>query len=549
MFSCFRLLRSALSLSRGTATKDTGTANGNPPNMPTITGVTGQQYLPGTQSYTNEKWQYATSSYGADHGMDPALIVQPSGKDDIVKVLAYAKANKIAVAIRTGGHQYSGASSAAAPNIQLDLQKTFRGPNDRAVINKNGPGKTRVYTSVSWSLGDFNAYLAENQVFVPHGQCTDVFLGGHVQTGGYGQLGRSFGLLGDHVVTLEIIDNDGNLKEISRANDPEMFFAFLGGSPGNLGVLTHFTVEVHRDSDHQGSRGLKALYWYDTDTLKRLLDILVEMSDQQDFPRNHDFCISVLSSSFPLLDLWPEIDGVMRREHPEIYGKDGLPLWPRMIVVYAQWVPFSKDDECDMTWFDRIAEGSFPWPGVQKKPMSKLTAEWIFRNRREFDHPYVKRTYSTNSTTLGKDGWADWVVGRINEIVAPDWNSCWLSAQLQYFGGLHSQFTTNADNGTAFSWRDSTIVATLDCFHDDEAKSRAETWESVNDEEGIGPKGKFSKQDRRLLWGSYGNYDLDAVWNTYFEDEHKYQRLQKTRQKADPDGVFTPNTFCVKRSA
>ena len=515
--------------------------------MATIEGVQGQQYLAGTEAYTNQKYQYATSSYGVEHNMNPSLIIRPEGKDDIVKVLKHAKEKKIAVAIRTGGHQYSGASSTSAPNIQLDLGKTFQGPNDRAVIEKDG--KTLVYTSVSWSLGEFNKYLADHKVFVPHGQCINVHVGGHVQTGGYGQLGRSFGLLGDHVVSLEIIDHEGKTREINKTNDPDLFFALLGGSPGNLGVLTHFTIDVHRDSDHQGSIGLKALYWYKPETLKRLLGILVEMSDKKDFPRNYDLCISVLSSSFPVLDLMPEIDEAMQDKHPEIYGKDGLPFWPRTIIVYAQWVPLSKEDKVDMSWFDKIAKGSFPWPGVQKKPMSELTGDWIFRNRREFKHPYVKRTYSTNSTTLAKDGWVDWVVGRIDSIVKPEKNKCWLSAQLQYFGGINSKFTTNAGNGTAYSWRDSSIIATLDCFYDEDHQTRAQDWEKVNDEEGIGPNGKFSKQDRRVLWGSYGNYDLDAVWNTYFEDKEKYQRLQKIRQRADPDGIFTPNTFCVKRLA
>lgn len=513
--------------------------------MATIAGITGKQFLPGTQSYANNKYQYATSTYGVEHNMNPGMIVQPSQMNDIVLVLQYAKANNIAVAIRTGGHQYCGASSTPAPNIQLDLGKTFRGPNDRVIVEKDG--KSFVRTSVSWSLGEFNAYLTQNHLFVPHGQCTDVHLGGHVQTGGFGQLGRSFGLLGDHVVSLEIIDHEGQFKEISRTNDPELFFALLGGSPGNLGVLTHFTIEANRDSDYQGSRGLKALYWYDAATLKRLLDILVEMSDNPDFPRNYDFCVSVLSSSFPLLDLWPDIDEKMQREHPEIYGKDGLPFWPRTIVVYAQWVPFSKGDVPDMTWFDRIKKGSISLHGVQQKAMSEMTGDWIFRNRREFEHPYVKRTYSTNSTTLAKDGWPEWVTGRIDSIVGPEANRCWISAQLQCFGGKNSQFTANAGNGTAYSWRDSTLIATIDCFHDDDHKILAEDWERGNDEEGLGPKGKFSKQDRRLLWGSYGEYNLDEVWNCYFEDREKYERLRKTRQRVDPDGTFTPNTFCVKR--
>lgn len=514
--------------------------------MATIAGITGNQITQGARAYPDANYQYASSTHEVDHNMNPGLIIQPQNKNDIVLTLKYAKSQNVAVAIRTGGHQYSGASSTSSPNIQLDLKMTFRGPDDRTIIETDE--MTLVRTSVSWSLGEFNAYLTKHKVFVPHGQCTEVHLGGHVQTGGYGQLARSFGLLGDHVLSLEIVNHEGESIEITKTTDPELFYAFLGGSPGNLGVLTHFTIEVHRDSDYQGSRGLKALYWYNPTTLKRLLDILVEMSDDVNFPRNYDLCISVLSSSFKLLDLWPDMDEKMKEEHPEIYGKDGVPFWPRTIVLYAQWVPFDKDDVCDMTWFDHFREHSISIHGVQQKPMSELTGEWIFRNVREFDYPYVKRTYSTNSSTLGKDGWANWVTQRIDAIVKPEANRCWLSAQLQCIGGKHSKFVTNADNGTAYSWRDTSLICTLDCFHEPAATVRAEDWEKVNDEEGIGPDGIFSKQDRRVLWGSYGSYDLDGSWNYYYEDRAKYERLQKTRQAVDPDGTFTPNPFCVKRS-
>ncbi|KAL6228784.1 hypothetical protein BDW75DRAFT_246335 [Aspergillus navahoensis] len=324
------------------------------------------------------------------------------------------------------------------------------------------------------------------------------------------------------------MDHEGTCKEITKESDPELFYAILGGSPGNFGILTHFTLEAHRDSDHEGSRGLKSLYWYDPDTLRRLLDIFVAVSDDEKFPRNYDFCVSVLSSSFKLLDLWPELDGAMREDHPEIYGENDMPFWPRTIVVYAQWVPFDKNDTCDMAWAD--SEMDFP-ECARIRPS------------------YIKRTYATSSTTLGKDGWASWVTDRINAIVVPEKKRCWLSAQLQYFGGKYSKFTTNADNGTSYSWRDSTILCTLDCFHSSEGKSRAEDWQRGNDAEGIGPNGFFSKQDRRVLWGSYGSFDLDASRAYHYEDQAKYERLQKARQAADPAGTFTPNTFAVKRWA
>jgi hypothetical protein len=222
-----------------------------------------------------------------------------------------------------------------------------------------------------------------------------------------------------------------------------------------------------------------------------------------------------------------------------------------MIIVYAQWVPFDKKDVCDMAWFDRIRKHALFDPPVKEKPMSELTSDWIFRNVREFDHPFIKSTYLTNSTTLGKDGWASWVAGRIDSLIAPEKNHCFLSAQLQCYGGKNSKFVTNADNGTSYSWRDSTIVCTLDSFYNSlygpGAKEVAQEWHKINDAEGIGPNGIFSKQDRRVLWGSYGEFDLDKVWRCYYEDQAKYDRLRKARRAADPDGIFTPNAFCVKR--
>lgn len=143
-----------------------------PDSMMTIAGITGTQYLPGNRDFEENKYQYATSTYGVERDLNPGLIVRPKNKEDIILTLKYAKEKGVAVAIKTGGHQYSGASSTSAPNIQLDLEDTFKGPDDRKLFRKDG--KAYVRTSVSWSLGEFNAWATENKVFVPHGQCTEV---------------------------------------------------------------------------------------------------------------------------------------------------------------------------------------------------------------------------------------------------------------------------------------------------------------------------------------------------------------------------------------
>jgi len=179
--------------------------------------------------------------------------------------------------------------------------------------------------------------------------------------------------------------------------------------------------------------------------------------------------------------------------------------------------------------------------------MSELTVDWLFQNVREFDRPYVKSTQVSNSPTLAANGWASWVTERVDAIVKPESNRCWLSCQFQCMGGKNSQFKRNEGNGTAYSWRDTRLVSVLDCFHGKEFRERAEDWQAVNLAEGVGDKGRFCKQDRRVLWGSHGSFDLDASWRFYYEDQEKYDRLRKVRREADPDGIFTPNTFCVAR--
>jgi FAD/FMN-containing dehydrogenase len=137
--------------------------------MATIDGITGNQYTPGEGDYHDHRYQYALSSFEGDDRIAPGLIVYPANKYEIALTLKYAKSQKIAVAIRTGGHQYCGASSTIAPNMQLDLSQTFKNPAEDLVYFEKDE-QAFVRTSVSWPLGAFADFLGSHKAFVPHGQ-------------------------------------------------------------------------------------------------------------------------------------------------------------------------------------------------------------------------------------------------------------------------------------------------------------------------------------------------------------------------------------------
>ena len=504
--------------------------------------------------------------------MFPGLIAFPQGDEDIKKAIKYAKKNGYPISVLSGGHQYCGACSTHGKGIQLNLKLTYKRPQDLLLLPQLPPpdsNRPLVYASVSQSLGDFNQFLRDHQLFVPHGQCTDVHLGGHAQTGGYGQLGRSFGLLGDHIWGIRMINHDGEIQEITKKSNPELFYAILGGSPGNFGVITHYTIEVHRDVDHDfpGARphGFKGIWLYHEEMVKKLLNEVAAMADDPEFPRNFDLCVSVLSSSFPMFKLMPElkdnwheiIQRIAQLIHVNADNK-----WPACVVLYAQWVPMNAEDKYTDkvdAWFQKFRNLKGFWDhwcihaAEPIEPMSQMTNEWLFRRVREFDLPYDKRCYLTNSTTLVQDKWVDKVADRIQQVLVPWhdfalWENCFLSVQIQCFGGKYSQYYANRNNGTAYSWRDSTVCQTLDCFYNpgEKGKNLAQGWQHINNKLMCGEKSPFSKQDKRVLWASYGDWDMDKTWPFYYEDQAKYERIGRQRFVADPQGTFTPNPFNVK---
>ncbi|KAK3821358.1 MAG: hypothetical protein J3Q66DRAFT_333132 [Benniella sp.] len=486
--------------------------------------------------YDGYAHQYASSTL--KDAMKPALILYAINDDDVIKAILFAHGSKTvvprAMSIRSGGHHYVGASSTSGNNMTVDMSFAY----DDFVWKDSD--YTRVKVGVGHSLAKLNNLLKGAGRFIPHGQCSYVYVGGHCQSGGYGQFIRGFGLMIDYVQKYRLITADGQIIKVRRdSEDPkiqDLFYALAGGSPGNFGIVTHVTLKVLKDQDYRKSYGYRCEAKYSRGLLEKLFNYVIKM-DTDNRSADYDLCITFGST----------------RELP---GND-----VSTIVVFAQWANRWGHD-CDQGFFQgirKICKGHIlPTDDGKLRvmddslPLSELGSHWMFPVAREFEYPFIKRGYVTpeSGAYLNAQGWTKWASGRIDEIESAKTRTCYISAQFQYTGGRGATESAMKKNGakgeTSISWRDSTFIFALDIFYKPEGEQTAKHWQQQNDYDAIQMK-KFSTQDRRYIWAPHSPEDVDliAARKFFFDSDDKFDRLVAIKNRVDPIGLFTPNKFCV----
>jgi len=201
------------------------------------TALGGKVLLPGGPQFATAKQVFNTNY----NGFTPAAIVTPTSQADVQKAMAFAAANNLKVAPRSGGHSYTGASTANGAMV-FDLRQLPGEINYDAATGQ-------VTVTPATSLYAMHEALAAAGRGIPTGTCPSVGAAGHAMGGGLGAQSRHAGLLCDQLTSASVVLPGGQAVIASAASNPDLFWALRGGGGGNFGVTTSLTFATFPTKD------------------------------------------------------------------------------------------------------------------------------------------------------------------------------------------------------------------------------------------------------------------------------------------------------------
>jgi len=570
-------------------------------SLPPLPDLDGTVVRRGEKGMESARYQYALTSQ-PDGVLDPAAVILASSVRDVQLAVRYARTHNLSLAIRTGGHHYLGESSCNGDNMIIDLSdaaawKTVEYDEEKNLL-RMGPAN---------NVHDLNVAMGQRGLFVPHGECRGVALGGHIQAGCWGVTIRAHGLGTDYIEEFDIVTADGELRTVNRhstePDDVDLYFGVLGGSPGDFGVVTSVTFKPLKNADYPDSRCLKLMTLYSKELFEALTQEMLELGADDELAADWDVLVTMLSGSgyvgklLPGVDL-PTTDTRIRREYPEVYtgGDDTLfaeemKAWPPVVVIFVSWANvqgrkerFGPDQQAIFDRFHRTVEKHrhFLRPRVvdisekEPTPISTLYDKLELQFAREYMFPYYKRSWSSKRMDLADTDYSKVVADHIDE-TASGLNGVKVGIQVELIGGRHSSLRTNDPQGQkGVSMRDGNVLMGTLAFYKDfmpwkllNPEKRAWRFQTELGRKMVGPTGIFSTEERRLIWGPFtstsryaaeveGEVDTEKdmegmsksspgkkTWELYYDSREKYERLVGIKRRLDPHGVFTTSAFSV----
>ena len=190
----------------------------------------GQLLLRGDEGYdTHRRVLYP------EYDKYPGLIVRCAGSADVRNAVNFARADNLLVAVKCGGHGAAGMGTCdGGMLIDLSLLRNVRVDPIARTADVSGGSLLGHMDHETMAYG-----LVTTAGTVSHTGVSGLTLGG-----GFGRVGRRFGLALDNVLGVDIITADGEFRRANKDENPDLYWGVRGGG-GNFGVVTSFKFQLH----------------------------------------------------------------------------------------------------------------------------------------------------------------------------------------------------------------------------------------------------------------------------------------------------------------
>jgi FAD/FMN-containing dehydrogenase len=190
--------------------------------------IAGDVILPGSPRYELAR-KPANARF---HDIWPQAVVQCKSPADAAETISLARRHGVPTAIRSGGHCFAGRSSTSGVVIDVTPMSAVSVSGAVAAV---GAGAR---------LGAMYDTLAQQDVTIPAGCGATVGIAGLTLGGGFGILGRRYGLTCDQLLTAQVVLADGRVIECDDHHDQDLFWALRGAGGGSFGVVTSLSFRT-----------------------------------------------------------------------------------------------------------------------------------------------------------------------------------------------------------------------------------------------------------------------------------------------------------------
>jgi len=509
-------------------------------------------------AYTDASKQYASARVATT----PSYIVQATNQADVQAAIMFATRCEHKVTARSGGHSYMGSSScdgSKTPCIQIDV-----GNISHIDVTVLPSGSKQVNVGPGVRLVDLYPVLIDNGIYIPAGECGDVGVGGHMQTGGFGIFGRSLGRFNSHITAFDIILADGSLASVSspqntvtsKLND-DIWYAVIGGASGSFGVIVDITFNPIKETEYFAFSWEVNYFYSDTTKhcVKNMLQEFALMLEDENFTNDMRWNILFSLVGFKTLQsqtLGPVAFNAVQLDFTWVApgSSDRTQTFSEAQAVYDRLYnayTFQGSDSMCITldqYFEALGEPytsqlktsfrSTYATATDNMSMSELHKEvtlfdWDtlgLENRGvPFTSSYQQGPKHPNANDLLK------VFDLIDALMPtdPQTDRRLVLSQMGVLPG-----PSNSIGNVAQPFQDDVFGVVVDVWSFDGAdysQHQRELQDFV-----ISSVGGV---DHRMFWGAYEDTCLECgAWEKYYESRSKYNELRRIKGCVDPDNLF-----------